>query len=177
MSFFSRLWLAVVLFFRMVFDANFAARVLALRSPRVVIAPAATSAQGPAAAANDGVSTALHLLATLQREGRLVDFLEEEIAAFSDEEVGAAARAVHTGCRKALRGAITLMPVLADAEGARVQVPKGFDAGAIRLTGRVVGDPPFSGVLRHHGWRVAQTRIATPTRDEKILAPAEVELT
>src|SRR5262249_23557231 len=48
-------------------------------------------------------ASALTLLAAFQREGRLVDFLQQEIAGFSDEEIGAAARVVHGGCRKAFQ--------------------------------------------------------------------------
>src|SRR5882724_3701078 len=99
-SFFARLWLAIVCFFRILFDRQFAARVAPLRVADALPshAPDANGAAGPA----------LHLLSLLQREGRLIDFCEEELAGFSDAQIGAAARTVHDGCRKALRGALTL---------------------------------------------------------------------
>jgi len=143
-SFFARVWLAVVCWFRIVFNAEFAARVQRLQRP----------------------AEPLQLLAILQREGRLIDFCEEELAGFSDAQIGAAARTVHDGCRKALRSMITLEPVRTEAEGASVELPAGFDPRSVRLTGNVVGKPPFKGVLKHHGWRAA----------EVVIAPAEVEL-
>ena len=143
-SFFARVWLAVVCWFRIVFNAEFAARVQRLQRP----------------------AEPLQLLAILQREGRLIDFCEEDLAGFSDAQIGAAARTVHDGCRKALRSMITLEPVRTEAEGASVELPAGFDPRSVRLTGNVVGKPPFKGVLKHHGWRAA----------EVVIAPAEVEL-
>jgi len=165
LPFFVRLWLALVCLFRVIFDPGFAARVAAAREP-AALPPAAP----PAAA--------LHLLAVLQREGRLIDFCEEDVAGFSDAEVGAAARTVHAGCRKVLRGALKLQPILAQSEGAQVQVPAGFDPAGVRLTGNVVGSPPFTGTLRHHGWKADQVNLPPPPRaqDPALLAPAEVEL-
>lgn len=121
---------------------------------------------------------ALQLLALLQREGRLVDFLEEDLAGFPDASVGAAARAVHAGCKRALQEYLQLEPVMGGAEGARVTVERGFDAAAIRLTGNVVGEPPFQGSLRHHGWRAKEVKLPLPKdgQDASLLAPAEVEL-
>jgi hypothetical protein len=114
----------------------------------------------------------------LQREGRLIDFLQEDVAGFSDEQVGAAARVVHDGCRKVVRQYLALEPVLKDSEGASVQVPAGFDAQRIRLTGNVAGQPPFKGSLKHHGWAAREVSLPLPpaAMDPKILAPAEVEL-
>ncbi|TMA38929.1 MAG: DUF2760 domain-containing protein [Deltaproteobacteria bacterium] len=121
---------------------------------------------------------ALGLLAALQAAGRLVDFLEEDLAAYGDEQVGGAARDIHQGCQRALRERVTLGPVLAGAEGDAVTVEGGFDPAAIRLTGNVTGSPPFRGVLRHAGWR-AKT-VTLPVRrgqDPRVIAPAEVEIT
>lgn len=121
---------------------------------------------------------ALTLLAALQLDGRLVDFLQEQLAGYSDEQIGAAVRAVHEGCRKVLAERITLEPVLRGGEGDTVVVPEGFDPSAIRLTGNVVGQPPFRGTLRHHGWRATQVKlIERPAgQDPNIIAPAEVEI-
>jgi len=169
--FFARLWLATVCFFRVVFDPRFAARVAAVRQ-EIAATPQ------PAALPGARPDPTLHLIGLLQREGRLLDFCEEEIAKYSDAEVGAAARTVHAGCRKVLRGALALEPVRAEPEGAQVQVPPGFDPGAVRLTGNVVGAPPFTGTLRHHGWKARDVRLPPPPvgQDARLLAPAEVEL-
>jgi hypothetical protein len=123
-------------------------------------------------------ASALVLLSMLQREGRLIDFLQENVAGFPDADVGAAARIVHEGCRKVVQQYLALKPVLPDSEGARVTVPAGFDAQRIRLTGNVAGQPPYSGSLKHHGWVTTEVKFPTvsPALDPRVLAPAEVEL-
>ena len=123
-------------------------------------------------------ASGLAIISLLQREGRLIDFLQEDMAAYSDAEIGGAARVVHAGCRKVLADQLTLEPVLKDAEGATIQVPAGFDAQRIRLTGNLAGQPPFTGTLKHHGWLVTSVRLPTvsETLDPRVLAPAEVEL-
>ena len=121
----------------------------------------------------------LRILAVLQRDGRLVDFLLEDIDGISDAQVGAATRDIHRGCRKALREYLTVEPVLPDAEESNVTIPAGFDPAAIRLTGNVAVSPPFRGVLKHHGWRVksSQLPVVPGARDDStVLAPAEVEI-
>jgi hypothetical protein len=176
-SFFARLWLAIACWFRIVFDAQFAAKVAALRQAGALPAQSERPAlpqTGAASAAAGG--PALHLLALLQREGRLIDFCEEEIAAFSDAQVGAAARTVHDGCRKALRDAFTFAPVRSEPESSQITLDAGFDPRAVRLTGNVAGNPPFSGVLRHHGWKVVEARMPAAPGDSSVVAPAEVEL-
>ncbi len=95
-----------------------------------------------------------------------------------DAEIGAAARVVHGGCRKLLAEHFTLAPVRAEAEGSRVTLAAGFDAAAVRLTGNVVGQAPFTGTLSHRGWQVTQVRLPqlTDARAAAIIAQAEVEL-
>jgi uncharacterized protein DUF2760 len=145
-------------------------------TPSATATPAASPQRAPAISA--GSVEALHLLSVLQREGRLVDFIEEDLTGFPDAAVGAAARTVHEGCRRAIAELFRIEPVLRDAEGAQVTVERGFDPAAIRLTGGVVGDPPFRGALRHHGWRALEVKLPPPAQgvDPRILAPAEVEL-
>ncbi|MCW5889661.1 MAG: DUF2760 domain-containing protein [bacterium] len=143
--------------------------------------PAAKAALAPAKPSPKPVEppehTALRLLAALQEEGRLVDFLTEDIGPYSDEQVGAATRGIHASCAKALQSYVRLEPVLAGKEEDTVTVPAGFDPATIRLTGNVQGQPPFKGVLRHPGWKAASATI--PPRaglDPRIIAPAEVEI-
>ncbi len=121
----------------------------------------------------------LRVLAVLQRDGRLVDFLQEDIDAFADAQIGAAVRDIHRGCRKALRDYLTVTPILAGSEGSDVTIAPDFDPATVLLTGNVQGSPPFRGVLRHHGWRVEAVHLpALPgARDDSaVLAPAEVEI-
>ena len=129
----------------------------------------------PAAAQRDG---ALALLALFQRDGRLIDFLREPLDGFSDADIGAAARDVHRGCAKVLAQVFTLEAVLPGADDARVTVPRGFDPTEIRIIGEAKGDPPFSGALRHHGWRAERAQLPSLTEgvDRAIVAPAEVEV-
>ena len=120
---------------------------------------------------------AVLLLGLLQREGRLLDFLQEEIESYSDAQIGAAVRDIHRGCKKALAEHAPLEPVLKEPENATVRVDPGFDPSRIRLVGNVVGEPPFTGVLKHAGWRA--TAINLPRRsgqDPQVIAPAEVEI-
>ncbi len=137
------------------------------------------SASPPAPPAPERVhASGLALLAALQREGRLVDFLQQEVAAFSDEEVGAAARVVHAGCRRVLQQSIELVPAVPEAEGAAIHLPVGFDAQRVRLTGNVAGQPPFHGTVKHHGWVASSVRFPalSESLDPRVVAAAEVEL-
>ena len=120
---------------------------------------------------------ALRLLAALQADGRLVDFLLENIEGYSDEQIGAAVRGIHEATRKALRECVVLEPIIKGREDEEVAVSEGFDSGAVRLVGNVHGDPPFRGALKHGGWRA--TAVTLPVRrgqDERVIAPAEVEI-
>ena len=147
-------------------------------APTPVVAPAPAAAPAPVAPPPPVPDLiALHVLGLLQRDGRLVDFLSEDLNGFSDAEIGAAARTVHEGCRKTL-AYVELEPIYRDAEGATVTVATGFDPATVRLTGNVVGDPPFRGSLRHHGWRARKASFppVPAGHDPHVLAPAEVEL-
>jgi hypothetical protein len=118
------------------------------------------------------------LLALMQREGRLIDFLLENVDGADNETLGAGVRTIHQACQKVLKEHLDMEPVLKGEEKSSVTVPTGFDPSAIRLTGNVTGSPPFTGTLEHHGWRVTKIKIAKPSegQDAFILAPAEVEL-
>jgi hypothetical protein len=121
----------------------------------------------------------LRVLSVLQRDGRLVDFLMEDIDAIGDAQIGASVRAIHQGCRKALRDYLTIEPVVSSPEGDAISVAADFDPAAIRLTGNVPGNPPFQGVLKHHGWRVKSVHLPVlpaARDDSSVLAPAEVEM-
>ncbi|GAA6121626.1 DUF2760 domain-containing protein [Acidovorax sp. FG27] len=194
LPFLSRVSLAIGSFFALLGDGRLAARVQALRSgaplasevPPPAPAPAPVQAPPPPAPvpapapvrATADVDAALQLLALLQRESRFVDFLQEDIGAYSDADVGGAARLLHGGARKVLQDTFDLVPVRTEAEGSRLTLPAGFDAAAVRVTGNVVGQPPFTGTLQHKGWRATAVRLPALTagHDTRVIAPAEVEL-
>ena len=122
-------------------------------------------------------ASAIQMLAILQRKGRLLDFLQEDVQPFNDAQIGAAVRGVHEGCRQALREHVTLEPIMEEPEGSTVTLEPGFDAHAIRLTGHVAGDPPFTGELRHRGWRVARIELPELMQtQDRVAAAAEVEV-
>ncbi len=120
---------------------------------------------------------ALLVLSLLQREGRLVDFLQQDVAGFDDADVGTAARVVHEGCKKALAAHAKLAPVRGEREGGPVEIAEG-DVARVKLVGDVRGAAPFKGVLRHKGWQVVELTLPVPTagHDARLVAPAEVEL-
>ena len=189
-SFLGRISLAVSTFFSILGDGEFAAGVLRLRNdgaaaaspaPAPTPAPAAAPAPAPQPAPTlkeASPDAALQLLGLLQRDARFIDFVEEDIKAYSDADIGAAARLVHDGCRTTLREHFTIRPVRDEAEGSRVTLAEGFDATSIRLTGNVVGKAPFNGSISHRGWRVDDVRLPklTDSHNAKVIAPAEVEL-
>lgn len=121
------------------------------------------------------------VLALLQREGRLVDFLQEDIESAPDAQIGAVVKStVYKGCRKALSDYLKLEPVRSEEEGEEVTVEAGFSPGEIRLVGKVEGDPPFKGILRHKGWRLVKANLPSAAVEEEaedVICPAEVELT
>lgn len=172
MSFFTRLKLALSILFGGDLPAPATPTpALPAPAPKPALPPSTLTAEQQHAAA-------LFMLGLFQREGRLLDFLQEDITSFSDGDIGAAARVVHAGCKKVLAQYLGVTPVVKDGEGAQVTVPTGFDASRFRLTGNVSGQGPWTGSLKHHGW--VATKVELPdvpsTVDVKVIAPAEVEL-
>jgi hypothetical protein len=165
---FGRLGLAWAAFVNTARNPTFADKVQALITP-----PPPEPPKPPRPSAEP-----VRFLGLLQREGRLVDFLTENIAAYDDAQVGAAVREIHRKCQAALGEHLEMEPVLAQEEGTPVEVPAGFDPSRVRLTGNVTGQPPFRGTLLHRGWRVKAIKLAPPPegQDEFVLQPAEVEL-
>lgn len=178
-SFLSRLSIALGAFFRILSDAQYAGQVLGLQqAPVVAPSPSPAPVVTKPTPAKPNTDAALQLLALLQRDARLIDFTQEDLSSYSDADIGGAARVVHEGCCKVLREHFSITPIRTEAEGSRITLTEGFDARAIRLTGNVVGKPPFQGSLSHRGWRAAEVRL--PQRsdgfDATVLAQAEVEL-
>jgi hypothetical protein len=120
----------------------------------------------------------VHLLSMLQREGRFLDFLSENLDAYADDQIGAAVRSIHENCNKITLKYLSLEPVLDHEEGQTLTLQKGFDTAAIKLMGNVAGDPPFTGVIRHKGWKTKKIEMPTlsASQDASLIAPAEVEI-
>jgi len=172
-----RLVLALTTFWYILLDTRFAGKIAELQRGGPS-SPAEGEMPGAPRLREAKPNAGLQLLGLLQQEGRFVDFLQEDVGAYSDAEVGAAARVVHEGCKKTIGHYFSIEAVRTEPEGTRVTLPEGFDPSAVRLTGNVVGQAPFTGDLTHRGWRVTEIRlpqIATG-HDLAILAPAEVEL-
>ncbi|MBF0552534.1 MAG: DUF2760 domain-containing protein [Deltaproteobacteria bacterium] len=127
---------------------------------------------------DDDWRRSLQILSLLQREGRFVDFLNEDLENYDDAQIGAAVRSIHENCRQVLNKCVTLVSVINQEEGEEVTVPLGFDAGSINLTGNIPNQPPFRGILQHRGWRVSRLELPSlsGTTDPGIIAPAEVEI-
>jgi hypothetical protein len=120
----------------------------------------------------------VHLLSVLQREGRLVDFLAENLAQYPDAQIGAAVRTIHENCQKTLDKYLKPQSVLEQQEGEPITVEPDFDPNALKLIGNVTGKPPFKGTVRHRGWRAGKIELPTLSgrQDPAIIAPAEVEV-
>jgi hypothetical protein len=167
--------------FRIWGDDAFATRVAALMEPQP--APAEEPAPplpAPAPAKKEPVrSEALTLLAVLQREARLIDFLMEPIAAFPDAQIGAAVRGVHKDCSAALERLFAIQPLRSEPEDAPIEVPAGYDPAQFRLIGAAAGPTPVRGKLTHPGWKAARCELPEWNgRPEAalVLAPCEIQL-
>jgi len=124
-------------------------------------------------------SEAVTLLATLQREARLLDFFKEPIGDYSDAQIGAAVRDVHRMTNEVLDRLFAIQPLLEGAEGSTVQIPADANAGLFKFTGNVGDDRPESGELMHHGWKATRCDLPKWNGSEAgalVVAPAEVEI-
>ena len=134
----------------------------------VKAAPPPKPQAGPA----DG---AVQILSLLQRDARLVDFLMEDISAYSDEQVGAAVRDVQAQSKQSLVRYLQFQPVIDGVEGTYTKT-EGLAQGAIKLIGNVPanGKAP-GGLLRHKGWQAAKVDLPAAVPGA-VLAPAEIEV-
>ncbi|HEY1984267.1 MAG TPA: DUF2760 domain-containing protein [Terracidiphilus sp.] len=144
----------------------------------VAPAPAPSRLREAERPASDTFDRAVQMLALLQRDGRLVDFLFEDISTYPDLQLGGAVRSIHGLCRKVLNLYIELEPILNFEEDQPVTVEADFDPSAIKLIGNVAGEPPVRGILRHKGWRVKAVNMPPlpQAAGRLVIAPAEVEL-
>ena len=176
----NRILLAFRSFFNILFSGELSPDVMnALKlTKRGGAAPAAkTAAAAPAAATVRTSDGALQILGIMQRDSRLIDFLMEDIAAYSDDQIGAAVRELHDQCRDSIARYVTLTPVIDGVEGTYAKAP-GADANLVKFVGNVPAQPPAGGTLRHKGWRASKVDLPAlaAKQDASVIAPAEIEI-
>ena len=172
-----RIWLAIRSFFSILFQGKLPDDGLVVLGLTRRTASATKSPQTGAAPAVRVTDGALQILSILQRDSRLVDFIMEDVAAYSDEQIGAAVRGLHDQARESLKRYVKLEPVIDGVEGTFTN-PTVSDSAAVKFIGNVPAGKPQGGVLRHKGWRAG--RIDLPAlnakQDSSIIAPAELEI-
>lgn len=180
-----RISVAFRAFFRVLVNALVAERVeQALKGqplPAIEHQPADKPAEPPPKPVKKAPtrSDALNLLEALQREARLVDFLQEPLAGYEDAQIGAVVRDLHRQCAAALERMFGLKPIEAAEEGATIEVPAGSDPARVHLSGNVSGPAPLRGKLCHHGWEATRCELPAWSGSERsvfVIAPAEVEI-
>jgi len=171
----NRVFLAFRSFFGILFKGRLSEPVmtsLGLRKAETSVARTAPPREDPARAAQG----ALQLLAILQRDSRLVDFLMEDVSAYSDDQIGAAVRELHDAARQSLLRYVRLAPVIDGVENTRTSIPAGRpDPAAVKFVGNVPAEPPSAGLLRHKGWRAEKVELPPPPGGN-VIAPAEIEV-
>ncbi|MFT7632564.1 MAG: hypothetical protein ACI87E_003616 [Mariniblastus sp.] len=156
--------------FQEMLDGKLQPRIAATKPTPAVPAPK------PAAPAR---SDAISLLAALQREARLLDIVNESLDAYSDEQVGAAARDVLRDSGKVIKRMFAVVRLSDADDGSALETPKKFDPAEFRLTGNVTGEAPFHGTVAHHGWKATKCEVPKWTGSKStslILAPVELEI-
>lgn len=140
--------------------------------------PVTVPAPEPAARHEEDVDRAVQILSILQRDGRLMDFLQEDIGGYGDAQVGAAVRDVHANCRAAVARYLTVAPVLDVPEGDRVRTDAVGDPARVKVIGTLSSSAGQAGVVRHRGWLVTSLALPPlgPPGARRVIAPAEVEV-
>lgn len=122
-------------------------------------------------------ATPLMVLSFLQKHGRLVDFLQEDISKFSDHQIGAASRKIQQDCAQALKKLFVIKPLLDELEGKEIVVPAQHDESRIKVVGHVKGPGPYKGIVRHRGWKIEEQRLTQVSLQDQVICPAEIEVT
>lgn len=151
----------------------------ALPEPPEVVAEAVKPAALPAAAPQTlPHAEAVMLLGLLQEKGRFVDFLMEDLAPYSDADVGSVARTVHQGCKAIINEHFQIEPVRPEGEGANLTLAAGYPADEIRLSGNLSGNAPFTGTIVHKGWKTKAVKLPRVLHADHlpVIAPAQVEV-
>lgn len=138
---------------------------------------APVTAEQPKIKTSDGALQILHIL---QRDSRLIDFLMEDISGYSDDQIGAAVRSLHSDCKASLARHLALAPVIDGVEGTyqKLDGSKAPDPNRVKLIGNVPASGRVDGgTLRHRGWMASSVNLpALGKQDPSVLAPAEIEV-
>lgn len=167
--------LAFRAFFALLFSGALPADLISELGLIVKPAPAPPAPPKPEIKPEDG---ALQLLGMLQRDARILDFFMEDIAPYSDDQIGAAARDVHTNAREILIRHFAPAPVIDAVEGSPA-APANLSAASLKYIGNVPSTgKPAGGILRHRGWRASAVSLPrlNSRQDLAVLAPAEIEV-
>ena len=170
----SRIAFAFRSFFAILFSGNLPADIaeaFGFTKPKPIPVPKPERQISPA----DG---ALQILGILQRDSRLIDFLMEDIAGYSDDQVGAAVRSLHDQCHQSLTRYLQLSPVIDGVEGTFTKVVN-HDPASVKLLGNVPANGKASGgLLRHKGWRADKIDLPplAGSQNTAVLSPAEIEI-
>ena len=124
-------------------------------------------------------SDGLVLASLLQEKGRFIDFVMDDVQAYSDAQVGAAARVVHSGCRDVIQKALGPEPIATSPEQQTITLSEDYDRAAFRVTGKMPANGAIQGKLEHKGWQASRCDLPKPTQTlEKAegftLAPAQI---
>jgi hypothetical protein len=174
----NRIVLAFRAFFALLFNGKLPEDLLAELGLTAKTAPKPAAPVKPVAPEFKPADGALQLLGILQRDARMLDFFLEDIAPYTDEQVGGAAREVHEKTRETLIRHFAPAPVIDAVEGS-VTNPADANPATVKYVGNVPasGKPP-AGLLRHKGWKA--TAVSLPSlntrQDLAVLAPAEIEV-
>jgi hypothetical protein len=173
-----RLVLAFRAFFALLFQGKLPEDMVSELGLSARPAPVPARPKAPPAPEIKPADGALQLLGLLQREARILDFFMEDIAAYTDDQVGAAARDVHEKTRDVLVRHFAPAPVIDALEGSVATPPDG-NLALVKYVGNVpASGKPGAGTLRHRGWKA--TAASLPQLNSRqnltVLAPAEIEV-
>ena len=156
-------------------NSKFAGQEQKIPSTETETTPAPKPQPSAKASRNDAVT----LLATLQREARFIDFIQENLDDYTNDQVGAAVRDIHRDCYQVLDRLFGIQEVVTGEEGESISLPKNYQLDRFQLVGNISEEVQSEGKLIHHGWEISKCEIPTWSGNQEastIIAPAEVEV-
>lgn len=144
--------------------------------PLVPALPESKPAPAPAKPTAPSQSPAITLLAALQRDARLLDLVFENLDAYQDAQIGAAARPCLKQCRESLERLVPMQRVIEGEENTVVDIPADAAATRVRWVDDAAGGT--RGRLVHAGWCAKSVELPVwsgPKADANVVAPAQVQ--